>query len=889
MDSNTLNLYKSAVAEGTVLLENRNNLLPLSKNTKVAVFGRGQFEYYKSGTGSGKGTSNKELPTVFEALTSSGLCIDSEISNLYKSWISENPFDDGGGVWAGEPWCQKEMPLDENAVKGASERNGVAIIIIGRSAGEDHDNSDESGSFRLTETEENAIKTVTKCFDKVIVAINSGNIIDLSFVDSYKIDALLYLWQGGMCGTEAFADIITGKLYPSGKLTDTQAFSVKDYPSTENFSEEKRIVYAEDIYVGYRYFETFAKEKVRYPFGYGITYTNFSVSYTAFSEGDTVTVNAQVKNIGNLSGKQTVQVYFKSPCGELGTPARQLVAFAKTKELKPQESTTLSLSFSVNDMASYDDSGASGNKSCYVLQKGDYTVFAGTDVRTAQEVYSYSLCETKVVKKLNEALAPAKPFKRFKACETKGEMQLDFADVPLSTVDTDKRISENMPSEIGYTGDKGIKLKDVKSGKSTLKDFIAQLTDRELAQLVCGEGVASPKTTPGAAGAIGGLTEEIAKYGIPVCCVADGPCGLKITTDKEISLIPSGTLLASTWNAELVESIYECIGKELKSFEVDALLGPGVNIHRNPLCGRNFEYYSEDPLLSGKMAVAATLGIAKNGSYSTVKHLCCNNREKQRSFYDVYVSERALREIYLKPFEIAVKEGKNVLIMTAYNIVNGYYCASNYDLTSYVLRNEWGFDNFVMTDWWANCNTYRFDYGDKDKTAAMIKGGNDVYMVWSDSRVKAAGILKGIANGYITRGQLQSAAMNLCRFIIETHTFKDYIGSGCKPKRPLVLNTDNLSEVCSLENPDCDTVYGIDIKSGKSTALVFKLSCSADALSQIAVDVKLDNVTFQIILNGTSGEEIEVVRATQSEWVKEHTLTLKFPNVINIKSVTLKQ
>lgn len=890
INNKILNLYKTAVAEGTVLLKNRNNLLPLENFSRIAIFGRTQFEYYKSGTGSGRGASNAKRCEIFDALKNhSEICIDDVVSDLYRHWIDENPFDDGGGVWAGEPWSQKEMPLDDDFVKEASLRNDVAIIIIGRSAGEDHDNSNESGSYCLTEVEEDTIKKVSTYFKKVFVALNTGNIMDLSFLDKYDIDALMYLWQGGMCGAEAFADIVTGNLTPSGKLTDTQVYDIKDYPCYEDFFNERIITYAEDVYVGYRYFETFSEKSVRFPFGYGLTYTNFDSLYSAFRDSNNIVVNAEVKNIGNYSGKEIVQVYYGSPSGNLGTPSKQLISFAKTKELRPNESTQLTLSFPIADMSAFDDCGDSGYKSCYVLQKGNYDIFVGTDVRNTKKVFSITVDETTVTEKLEECLAPDKPFMRFKAVDTEKGKKLELADVPLSTVDIEERIKSNIPADIPYTGDKGIKLLDVKNGKSTLDEFVAQLSNRELAQLVCGEGMSSPKATPGAGGAIGGLTEELAKYGIPVCAVSDGPSGIRIKSDKEISLVPNGTLLASTWNVELVQKVYEQIGEEVKTFELDALLGPGINIHRNPLCGRNFEYFSEDPYLSGKMAVAATLGVAKSGSYSTIKHFCCNNREKLRSDYDVYVSERALREIYLKPFEMAVKKGKNVLIMTAYNKVNGYYCASDYDLTSYILRKQWKFDNFVMTDWWARCNTERYNYGDKLKLQAMVKAQNDVYMVCSDSRVKAESIVRGLESGYITIGQLQESAKNLLRFILDSHTFKNYIKSGCKPKYPLSLNVDGLNDVVTIKNPESGKTYDIDVKSGKPTAFLISLYCEENSLAQVTIDAKVDNSFFPIIVGDTSKKVIEVIRALETEWVKVHQITLKYPDSIRVDSVIIKQ
>ena len=886
--SKIFDLCKAVAAEGTVLLKNDEDLLPLRKGTRLAVFGRMQTSYYRCGTGSGGGVVLREIPCILNSLkANSDLVLDEDLINIYTEWVKENPFDDGGGVWAGEPWHQKEMPLSEELVQNAALNNEAALVIIGRTAGEDHDNADVEGSYRLTEDEEDMLSRVSKCFKKVIVALNVGNVIDLSFIDKYSPQAVLYIWQGGMQGANAFAEILSGKMYPSGKLSDTQVYTLNEHPTNTSFGGAGKIIYDDDIYVGYRYFETFAKENVRYPFGYGLSYTKFETAYSAISDSDFITVTANVKNIGNRCGKEIIQVYFEAPDSEMGSPARQLVAFAKTKELAPGQSEELTLCFSITQMAAFDDIGITGNKSAFVLLKGDYRIYSGSDVRQAKCIFTYNVPCTVVTEQLSSAMAPYLDFDVIKAEKKNddyvtGHRSIKGKPANIESFKTDFK-------EIPFSGDKNIKLSDVYEEKYSLNDFIAQLNDVELATLVCGEGICSPKVTAGAAGALGGLTERLSYYGIPACCVADGPSGIKISKEYETSLTPNGTMLACTWNTEIVEELFEEIGGELKKHEVDSLLGPGLNIHRSPLCGRNFEYFSEDPFLSGKMGAYITRGIAKHGTYSTIKHLCCNNQEKRRSDYDVTVTERALREIYLKPFEIAVKEGKNVLIMTSYNSVNGFWSASNYELTAKILKGEWGFENIVMTDWWARCNANQGEWGSTNRLDVMVRSQNDLYMVCPDTTLKSGSVLKGLQNGTVAKAQLQQACKRILEWILKTNTFKEYLKRGCTPKYPISLNADKMTEVDRIQNVEPDKEYIINIRSNSDAAFVFKLSSNLDSLAQLPISVKVDNSEFLITINGTEGAETEVTRLLRIDWWKEHKITLSYSNAVSVNEIIIKQ
>ncbi len=684
-------LSRKAAAEGVVLLKN-DEVLPFDRSKTLSIFGRTQIDYVKSGTGSGGMVNTEYTVNILEGLTGK-IKINEDLLGTYKEWLKENPFDVGSG-WASEPWAQKEMPVSDELCKKAAENSDYALVVIGRTAGEDKDNKAEPESYLLSETEENLIATVAKYFDKVCVALNVGNIIDMKWVEKYNIPCVLYSWQGGQEGGNAFADVVLGDVSPSGHLSDTIAYDIEDYPSTKNHGDPDKNFYCEDIYVGYRYFESFAKDKVMYPFGFGLSYTSFSYDYAAAVADGKVEVKATVTNTGDYKGKAVVQVYYKAPNGKLGNPDRQLIRYAKTKELEKGETQELTLEFPIDLMASYDDLTTFS----YILTGGEYQIFAGENVRAAEEILKFDL-EEKTVKTVRQAMAPCEAFDRIKRNEN-GEMVSEA--VLTRQYDINERIKEHLTGEQPNTVTEKIMLQDVASGKASLDDFIAQLPDSALTCLIKGEGMNSPRVTGGTGSAFGGVTDELISYGIPAVCCSDGPSGIRMDTGDKATLIPNGTCLAATWNDALVEEIYDYLGIELRANEIDILLAPGMNIHRNPLNGRNFEYFSEDPYLTGKIAGACTKGLANAGVAGSIKHFACNSQEHRRHMVDSILSERAAREIYLKPFEIAIKEGNATVVMTSYNSVNGEHSSSNYDLATSILRDEWGFDGFVMTDWWGN-------------------------------------------------------------------------------------------------------------------------------------------------------------------------------------------
>ena len=551
---------REAVAEGVVLLKNENKVLPLAKGSKIALFGRSQFNYYKSGTGSGGMVNTSYVIGLYEAIIKDEYFqLNKELRATYENWIKDNPFDAGAG-WAAEPWFQKEMPITKELADSTSKESDVAVVLIGRTAGEDQDNSNAKGSYLLTDDEEQMLENVTKAFDKTIVLLNVGNIIDMKWVEKYNPAAVAYIWQGGQEGGNGVIDVLKGVVSPSGKLTDTIAYDIKDYPSTKNFGSKKRNIQQEDIYVGYRYFETFAKDRVLYPFGFGLSYTYFDIISNGFDvEAGKVTVSVTVTNIGDYKGKQVVQAYVAKPQGKLGKPVVELVGFAKTKELKADESETLDIVFTNYQMASYDDSGVTGFKSAYVLEEGTYIFYVGDSVRNLTRVGTYNVGKTKVVEQLSEALAPTIDFTRIKPESNDDGFAISYEDVPNATVNWQEARLANLQTPLAKSNTT-YKLVDVLDEKCTLDEFVAQLSDEELCAIVRGEGMSSPKVTPGCGGAFGGVTESLVQKGIPTCCCTDGPSGIRMDSGKKAFAMPNGTLLACMWNLDLTEKLYNYEG-----------------------------------------------------------------------------------------------------------------------------------------------------------------------------------------------------------------------------------------------------------------------------------------------------------------------------------------
>ncbi|MDY0277577.1 MAG: glycoside hydrolase family 3 N-terminal domain-containing protein, partial [Acholeplasma sp.] len=445
-------------------------------------------------------------------------------------------------------------------------------------------------------------------------------------------------------------------------------------------------------------------------------------------------------------------------------PKVQLIAFSKTKLLKPLEHQDVKLVFAIEKMGSYDDFGYI-SKSSYVLEAGDYTIYYGNSARSISKALVYKNKENIVTERLEEALAPVKKFKRIKPKFKGGKYVLSYENVPLRTVDLANRITSNLPEQLPLNNEK-IVFDDVKAGKVSLDQFIGSLSVIELSDLLIAEGMSSPKVTPGTAGAIGGTTDELQSKKVDILCCSDGPSGIRMDSGGLATSLPNGTLLASTFNPDIIERLYQFLGMEMNNYNVNIILGPGMNIQRHPLNGRNFEYFSEDPLLTGMMASAAIRGLNKVGVDGSLKHFAANNQETARTMANSIISERALREIYLKGFEIAVKESKAAIVMTAYNPINGIWTASNYDLTTTILRKEWGFDGVVMTDWWAQMNIDN-DEPSKENTMAMVRAQNDLYMVVPNVREHKHNLVTEYQKGNITLGEIQRTAKNVLKLIIK--------------------------------------------------------------------------------------------------------------------------
>lgn len=855
-----------AVSGGIVMLKN-DGALPLKQGGTAAVFGRIQLHYYKSGTGSGGMVNVSKVIGITDGLLDAGYKLDEQLLNAYREWDEQNPFDYGEG-WGGEPWSQKEMPLTDELVGGAAFRADVAIVIIGRTAGEEMDNKLEKGAFLLSDLEEDMLRRVTSAFDKTVVLLNTGGLIDMSFMDRYPVSAVMYVWQGGMVGGAGTAAVLTGEVSPSGKLPDTIAYEISDYPSDKFFGSGDMDCYGEDIYVGYRYFETFAKDRVRFPFGFGMSYTSFDIAASDFKlDGDKVTGSVNVKNTGSTPGREVVQIYCSAPQGKLGKPARVLCGFDKTRALQPGESQTLSFEIPLESVASYDDSGVTGHKSAWILEQGGYVFYAGADVRSASEAYSLTLPET-VVRQCKSALGPLTAFKRMVNSGGKPE----FEDVPL-TGEAFPHDHAKLPAEIPQTGDRGIRLADVVNGKNTLEEFTAQLTDYDLSCIIRGEGMGSPKVTAGTAAAFGGVSDTLTALGIPCACCDDGPSGMRLDCGTKAFSLPNGTLLASTFDRPLMTELFTFMGLEMHTNQVDCLLGPGMNIHRHPLNGRNFEYFSEDPYLTGEMASAELAGLHSTGAEGTIKHFCGNNRETRRHFLDSVISERALREIYLRGFENAVKKGGAKSVMTTYGQVNGVWTAGNYDLVTGILRDDWGFDGFTMTDWWANINR-RGKAPDKSDFAAMAMAQNDVYMVTADGAACNDNTLDSLNSGELTRGELQRNAMNILRFLTTTHAMKRVMG--CDDETEIINRPADAGDVDStdIEFHDIDEdltldLTGITTEKGSSYAFglnvskpgVYKVTLTASStlseLAQTSVSIfALGSPCGMFTFNGTGGAPV---------------------------------
>ena len=797
--------YEAAL-EGIVLLEN-DGTLPIVPG-KVALYGAGAGMTIKGGTGSGE-VNERHAVSILEGMEAAGFTVTT------KNWLTryEEEYRSGEEEYAAE-FRRRMLKLDVVNMMGTPYQHpfgdpvtienvnesdtDTCIYVIARQAGESADRKLKNFEYSLSDEEKANLAMCAANYEKMIVVINVGSVFDMSFLDEIAgIGAVVYYAQQGMKGGNAFADLICGKVSPSAKTVDTWPEKYEDIPFAMDYSylngDVDQEYYREGIYVGYRYFDSYDVEP-RYPFGYGLSYTDFSIeAETVTAAGGKVTVSAKVTNTGSTyAGREVVQLYVSCPKSGMAKEYQKLAAFAKTEELKPGESTNVLLTFAMEELASYREEDAA-----YVLEKGDYILRAGASSRDTSAAAVLVLDED-IVTEQCENICPT-------VLEVK-EMEPPMLSDTADEQDTDL---ERIPVKAADIATAGHLYEEPEIYSSPVTDAILNvLTEEELCDVVTGAGAGGNGAkffdAPGSAGY---TTGELLDKGLPNVCLADGPAGLRLQKTSAVTRsgklkgvepmlsamnyvpeamkklmlgnpekhpcvyqfatsFPTGLALAQSWNTALAERVGKAVGKEMERYGVTYWLAPGMNIHRNPLCGRNFEYYSEDPLLSGKMAAAMSKGVqSRRGCYVTIKHFCCNNQEDNRNHMNVNVNERALREIYLKGFRIAVREGNPRALMTSYNKVNGTYANNSYDLITKVLRNEWGFDGVVMTDWFATGK-------DVGSHSAAIEAGNDLIMPGGKGVVRE--LKKKLKTGELDKTSLRRCAANVIRGITGSRIYQAY-------------------------------------------------------------------------------------------------------------------
>ena len=775
-------IAREAAAEGIVLLKNEDNVLPLKSGSAVAIYGAGAGRTIKGGTGSGD-VNERENVSIWQGMKNAGYKITNEdwigsydkiYRNARQDWKNDIVARSGGNggdvmdfftIYSTTPFI---MPTGDPVKKPAEgENTDTAIYVLSRVAGEGADRNADKGDYYLKDDEHQMLADLCAYYRDVIVVVNAGGQVDLSFMDEFtNIKALLVIVQPGMEGGNAFADVISGKVNPSGKLVDSWAYKYEDYPSAATFSHNngnvEKELYEEGIYVGYRYFDTF-NVPVRYGFGYGLSYTTFAfknekIELTRENNNNTNKIKATVSvtNNGDTAGKEVVQVYVSLPGGVLEKEAHRLVAYAKTDLLQPGESQKMTMEISAESLASYQEAKAE-----WILEKGFYGIFLGNSLQSAELIGGVKLDQEIVTEKVKNL---------FQSEERKGLKELTQETGASSAREAEQKAAaaeKNVPVLELKAADfitKKIAYKENRElADSEAMDFVNSLSVEELINLAAGDPGKAQGGNLGAAGisvpGSAGETHRCAIHkGLASIVLADGPAGLRlmkyynvdngkiVSMPFEFSLegglfydgptelpgeryyqyctaIPVGTMLAQTWNTDLIQKAGGMVGKEMEYFGVTLWLAPGMNIHRNPLCGRNFEYYSEDPYVAGTIAAAMTKGVQSNyGCGTTIKHFACNNQEDNRMGSDSIVSERTIRELYLKGFEIAVKESQPLSIMTSYNLINGVHAANNRDLCTDVARNEWGFKGMIMTDWTTT------ERDDSCTASGCMRAGNDLVM-----------------------------------------------------------------------------------------------------------------------------------------------------------------
>ena len=776
---------RSAAADGMVLLKNENATLPISLDKEIALFGITSYRCFRMGWGSGDMMAQPTVQ-IFEGLESAGYKLNADVRKIATEWVEAHDSEYRGVNRDWFKWVYRfnEFEISEDEIKNAAKSSDIAVITIGRCSGESDDLKNEEGFHKLHSQEVELVKKVSEAFEHTVLLLNVCGVIDLNSIEGMKVDSILDV---SLCGEQfgnAVADIVSGKICPSGRLSTTWAKKYEDYPTCEGV-DTTIIPYNEGIYVGYRYFDTFGVEP-RYPFGYGLSYTTFKMkAYDIDVDGTLVDFCVEVTNTGKVAGKEVVQCYISCPDGKLEKAYQELCTYAKTDCLEPGENEELILSFDLADMASYDEERAS-----FILEPGKYVVRYGNCSRNTHVAFVIEVEKEIICAKVSNRLTPADGAlnlisKKGHTSYTYNGEQKEIERAEVFTVDCDaveteicSKYEDNKPELLIPKNDgKLYTLEDVYNGEADVEDVVAQFSDEELSCMLNGViysgsdananvGSMSIKVK-GAAGEM--WTSE--KYKIPTNACADGPSGVRLAifntpesddTDmaKEMVSYPSGTCLANSWDLDAAYGLGECVRDDLVVSDIEGWLAPGINIHRNPLNGRNFEYISEDPLIAGNVGAYITFGVQYDddgnptGRYTTVKHFACNNMEYERGISDSRASERALREIYLKPFKIAVTESAPLAIMTAYNKINGQFSATNFDLLNGILRGEWGFDGMVMTDW---------------NNAAVPKehpvAGNDLIMPGCHRQK----ILDGLTDGTLPKADAQACAVRILKTILRSN------------------------------------------------------------------------------------------------------------------------
>ncbi len=835
-EEKNMQLVRKGAGECMVLLEN-DGVLPLKKIGKIALYGAGARHTIKGGTGSGD-VNSREVINIEQGLKDAGFTITTDRwLTAYDELLKEAKTAHQAEVNRLAEERQQppfiiefELPFKEPDLQAITEEDvkdsdtDTAVLVISRNSGEGADRWNKKGDYLLNDGEVKALEFLGAHYEKTIVLLNIGGIIDATALkETAGLNAILLTGQLGNSGGLSVADVLTGKQVPSGKLTDTWAKAYADYPSSEGFSHNNGNIddeyYTDGIYVGYRYFDTFGIEP-HYCFGYGKGYTDFAIEHVkAVVEGSRVKVTAKVTNTGKeYAGKEVVQVYISAPEGALEKPYQELKAYKKTALLAPGESETAEITFALKDMASYSE-----EKAAWILEPGEYLIRVGNSSRNTHVVAVLIVEEEKRTEQLKNLFNGDKELNEISGkgrkaytYETEAE-EMKYAEritVPADAVETRTVVYQEARPILTTAKTEKLTIQDVIDGKATVEE-LADLCVGTLRSGMGGDsegkdnvvGNASA-TVPGAAGDTSSIIWE--SRGVKNLILADGPAGLRLQplfkTTKEGELLPGGegmgdiiapfdeskipadavdhyqyctaipigTELAQTWNPELIEEIGYMVGKEMQEFHVDLWLAPALNIHRNPLCGRNFEYYSEDPLIAGKCAAAMTLGVQKDGKGgTTIKHFAANNLEDNRMFSNNHMSERALREIYLKGFEIAVQESQPLSIMTSYNLINGLHTANSHDLIQAAARDEWGFEGVVMTDWFTSQDVPAISGAGHiypiSASTGCVYAGNDLQMPGCqknvDDIVETVKTGKELDGYRLTLGDVQFCVTNLLRVV----------------------------------------------------------------------------------------------------------------------------